>query len=110
MKIPKKWTFKSREVANNFDAHVREQLPWYDMATAAVAHMGRHYIPHGGLCYDIGASTGNISRSLADTLKERSARMISIEESREMADKWAGVSLSTKWKCHRDIWARSYGG
>ena len=54
------WTFRSRAVAKHFDQHVREQLPWYDLATNAVAHFGRHYIPRGGPVYDIGASTGNI--------------------------------------------------
>ena len=30
----KDWTF--RGFSGQFDGHVREQLPWYDMATAAV--------------------------------------------------------------------------
>ena len=30
MKVPKIWTFENKEVANDFDNHVREQLPWYD--------------------------------------------------------------------------------
>ena len=42
----KDWTF--RGFSGQFDGHVREQLPWYDMATAAVAMIARHYIPHGG--------------------------------------------------------------
>ena len=28
MKIPKTWTFENKEVANDFDNHVREQLPF----------------------------------------------------------------------------------
>ena len=32
------WTFESKEVAKNFDKHVREQLPWYDMLTDAVVY------------------------------------------------------------------------
>ena len=57
LKIPTDWTFKNANVAKHFDDHVREQLPFYDMATQAVEHIGRHYIPHGGLVYDIGRST-----------------------------------------------------
>lgn len=90
MTIPDQWTFKSADVAQGFDAHVREQLPWYEMATKAVAHLGRHYIPKGGLVYDIGASTGNIGRALADTLTGRQARFIAIEESAEMAACYSG--------------------
>ena len=85
LKIPTDWTFKNANVAKHFDDHVREQLPFYDMATQAVEHIGRHYIPRNGLVYDIGCSTGNIGRQLAATLEQRNAELIGIEESKEMA-------------------------
>ncbi len=90
MNIPKNWTFQNKEVAANFDSHVREQLPWYDIATQAVAHLGRHYIPRGGRVYDIGASTGNIGNALRNTLEERNATFTAIEESAEMAAHYDG--------------------
>ena len=90
LEIPRHWTFRSRAVAKHFDRHVREQLPWYDLATNAVAHFGRHYIPRGGVVYDIGASTGNIGIALEETLGQRRARFTAIEESREMADRYQG--------------------
>jgi tRNA (cmo5U34)-methyltransferase len=90
MQIPKDWTFKSKDVANGFDAHVREQLPWYDLATFATAHVARHYIPRGGLVYDIGSSTGNIGRALAPTLQSRGARLVAIDDSLEMAALYKG--------------------
>ncbi len=88
--IPKHWTFRSRAVAKHFDQHVRDSLPFYDLATQAVAHFGRHYIPRGGRVYDIGASTGNIGLALKDTLDQRQARFTAIEESREMAERYQG--------------------
>jgi len=88
--IPNEWTFKTDAIANGFDQHVREQLPWYDIATHAVAHIARHYIPEGGTVYDIGASTGNISRAIADTVKSRNASLIAIEESDAMCQKYVG--------------------
>ena len=90
MKIPKTWTFKDSNVADGFEAHVREQLPWYGMATDAVTHIVRHYLPQGGVMYDIGASTGNIGRSVASILKDRRASLFAIEESNEMATKYNG--------------------
>jgi tRNA (cmo5U34)-methyltransferase len=90
LEIPRHWTFRSRAVAKHFDQHVREQLPWYEIATNAVAHFGRHYIPNGGRVYDVGASTGNIGNALAETLSQRKARFTAIEESREMADRYQG--------------------
>ena len=90
--IPTNWTFKDREVAAGFERHVREQLPWYDLATGAVAHVARHYIPENGLVYDLGASTGNIGRALSETIVARNARLIPIEASVEMAGRYDGPS------------------
>lgn len=84
MKIPSNWTFENEGVASEFDRHVREQLPWYDLATGAVAHIVRHYLPVGGLVYDIGASTGNIGRAIEATVNSRDAKLVAIESSREM--------------------------
>lgn len=89
IEIPQEWTFKNASVASGFDAHVREQLPWYELATHAVAHLGRHYIPERGLVYDIGASTGNIGRALRETLDQRQAALVAIEESGEMAEHYS---------------------
>jgi len=88
--VPDHWTFRSETVARHFDRHVRESLPWYDLATNAVAHFARHYIPRGGVVYDIGASTGNIGRAIHDTLAQRKARFTAIESSREMAARYQG--------------------
>lgn len=82
--MPEHWTFKSAAVAANFDAHVREQLPWYDLATQAVEHIARHYVPPGGLVYDIGASTGNLAERLTLLLAERKATLVAVEESEAM--------------------------
>lgn len=88
--IPSDWTFATADIAESFDRHVREQLPWYDLATGLVAHVARHYIPRGGLVYDLGASTGNIGRALASTLEARDARFIGIEAEPAMADSYSG--------------------
>ena len=90
MKIPVDWTFESADVAEHFDAHVHEQLPWYDLATGMVAHIARHYVADHGLIYDIGASTGNIGTAMAATIKARRARLIAIESSVQMAERYAG--------------------
>lgn len=88
--IPKNWTFESKEVASRFDSHVREQLSWYDTLTASVVHIAAHYIPRGGVVYDIGASTGNIARALEPFILDRKVEMISIESSEEMAMRFRG--------------------
>lgn len=90
--IPNDWTFKTSSVADQFDRHVREQLPWYELATGLTAHVVRHYLPENGLIYDIGASTGNIEKSLDSILEKRNARFIPIDNSEAMAKKYIGKS------------------
>ena len=90
LEIPESWTFKSKNVANNFNSHVRESLPWYDMVTGFVAHFARNYIPQNGTVYDVGASTGNIGNAIRQIILSRSAEFHAIEESREMANVYEG--------------------
>lgn len=90
MDIPRNWTFENTEIATGFDRHVREQLPWYDLATGSITHIARHYIPKGGLVYDIGAATGNIGNALQPILEDRHAHLIGIESSPEMAALYTG--------------------
>ncbi len=88
--IPRNWTFENSSVAQNFDRHVREQLPWYDLVTGAVTHIVRHYLPQDGIIYDIGASTGNIGRALDKLLEDRQAQYRPIESSYEMIQQYDG--------------------
>lgn len=92
MQVPSEgaWSFDADGVADAFDNHVREQLPWYDLATDALVHIARHYIPEGGLVYDIGASTGNVGTAIQGILEDRSARLVAIEKSKEMSARYKG--------------------
>lgn len=88
--IPDAWTFKSDEVAESFEDHVRSQLPWYDTLSRYIADLAVSFLPTGGTLYDIGASTGNITSLMADDLLTKSARVFSIEPSHQMAKRFAG--------------------
>lgn len=88
--MTKHWTFEDSELANNFGAHVRGQLPWYDLATGLVRCIAENYLPNGGLMYDIGASTGNITCYCADLIESRNIQAVSIEPSQEMCNAWKG--------------------
>lgn len=89
-KQPGGWTFDRADIAGAFDRHVREQLPWYDIATGIAAHFVRGYLPEGGTVIDVGASTGNVGRAIASTLDARHGRLIAIEPAAEMAKRYAG--------------------
>jgi tRNA (cmo5U34)-methyltransferase len=80
----KEWTFDTKEIAESFDSHVREQLPWYEMVTEAVAYITRNYLPKNGMVLDIGSSTGNTAHKLMPLLIERGAHFYGIEKSDQM--------------------------
>lgn len=88
--VPANWTFENQKVAEGFQRHVREQLPWYDMATGVVAHIARHYISEGGLVYDIGASIGNVGNAISGVMAARKAKLVPIESSEEMVKLYRG--------------------
>lgn len=88
--IPKEWSFATPAVAAAFDSHVREQLPWYELATGIVAHIARCYVPVGGVVIDVGASTGNIGRALDPMLKARHAGLIAIDNEPSMEKLYNG--------------------
>lgn len=86
----KDWTFEAEDVAEAFGRHVREQLPWYDLVSHAVAFIARSYAPQGGLVYDIGASTGNLERLLRPVIDERALEYVAVEKSRSMVERYEG--------------------
>ena len=86
--IPNDWTFESEEVAANFDAHVREQLPWYVGLSGMLSIVAKHYLPEGARAYDVGASTGNFGALLADTIKARRVEWIGIDSSEAMRSRY----------------------
>jgi len=84
------WAFSDKMVGDTFDKHVEGQLPFYGMLTDAVAFITRNYAPQDGVVYDIGASTGNISRAISSIQKSRNLKIISIESSADMVKTWKG--------------------
>ena len=81
------WSFQDMP---DFDAHVRRHLPWYDLASSVAAVVARHYVPRGGRVYDIGASTGHIGNLLRETLQERNAESIALDEAESMVARYSG--------------------
>ena len=82
----KDWTFKTDGIANEFDSHVREQLPWYELVTESVAYIARNYVPQNGRIYDIGASTGNMLVALKELIDERNITYFPVDESPTMCE------------------------
>jgi len=90
MKIPKSWAFSSDTIAESFDQHVNEQLPWYSLATRVVHHVARHYMAHGSKVIEIGASTGNIQQALQEDLRDRECSYYAVDDCEEMKAFYSG--------------------
>lgn len=86
MDIPKSWTFNTSEVASNFDSHVREQLPWYDVVTSMVFILAQHFLPGNAVAYDVGCSTGNLGKKLSEIIKARNIKWVGIDNAESMKE------------------------
>lgn len=85
------WTFNDEKLAKDFSSYVKSQLPWYDLATKLVVQICENYLPvANGVLYDIGASDGNITRSMNCLLSNRKVETISLESSEQMCKQWHG--------------------
>ncbi len=91
MKIPSNWTFNDKSVAKGFDLHVREQLPWYNMASDLACHLARSYLSNGATILDLACSTGNITKRLKATILDRGVTTVNIDSSNEMKQHFQGV-------------------
>jgi tRNA (cmo5U34)-methyltransferase len=101
----KDWTFK--DFADDFDSHVREQLPWYELVTESVAYLARNYLPKCGAVYDIGCSTGNMTKALLPLLDERFARLHAFDSDVSMVKQFEKNIVSSKVLVSQD-WAESF--
>jgi tRNA (cmo5U34)-methyltransferase len=84
MTLDKNKDFTFNGIANDFDQHITEQLPWYNMIKDIVCYIIRSYTNRNGIIYDIGCSTGNVIKGLENTIKERNIKVIGIDNEREM--------------------------
>lgn len=82
--MKKVYDWKFRNIADTFDSHVREQLPWYDLVIDSIAFMVKNFVPQDGLIYDIGGSTGNIKKLLSSTITERNLKYYTIDNVPQM--------------------------
>ena len=70
------WDFNNLK---DFDSHVREQLPWYEVAADLVARLVRLYAAPETTVYDIGAGTGYLGACLTGLISERNLRYLAVE-------------------------------
>ena len=59
------WKFGG-EVVENFDEHVRKSVPFYSEGHQLICELSDYFIKPDSVCYEIGCSTGTLTRKLAE--------------------------------------------
>lgn len=72
------WRFDS-EVPSRFDEHVRRSVPFYDEGHALICRLAERFLGPEALVYDLGCSTGTLTRRLAESISIEGARFIAID-------------------------------
>ena len=60
-----RWTFGG-DVPQAFETHAAKSIPFYADGHALIARVSDHFVGPHAVCYDLGASTGRLLRSLAE--------------------------------------------
>ncbi|CTQ45734.1 class I SAM-dependent methyltransferase [Roseibium aggregatum] len=80
------WSFERTSIAEEFDAHVRRHLPWYDLLSDKVADIAAGYLPANGALLDCGCSTADLAIRMQDVFKSRDASYVGVDVSEEMVE------------------------
>lgn len=87
MKITDKWSFDNG-IADDFENHVRQSVPGYDLFTTYIVKLSRFYVGVGtGNVLDLGASTGEIAEYLLHYNKDNIVGLTVVENSKDMIRK-----------------------
>jgi|694.fasta_scaffold01924_29 tRNA (cmo5U34)-methyltransferase len=79
------WSF-SDGVASTFEDHISKSVPSYYNAIETIVSLSDHFLPVGSSYYDIGCSTGTLSRSIFNEYKERNIKITGLDIVPEMID------------------------
>ena len=53
-----------KNTPKNFDSHIGKSVPLYNMGQELIANLSSFFLVDGSKVYDLGCSTGNISKKI----------------------------------------------
>lgn len=83
---PYKWTFKSQGVAEVFDTHVRQSVPFYEVFHDMIKTFAQYYIEPYTKVVDIGCSTGALLTEIANANCKHGVAFTGLDTSQAMID------------------------
>ena len=78
------WTFESDKVAGNFDDHVRKSVPFYSEGQELITTMSDFFTYENSIYYDLGCSTGALTRKVNSKNQHKNIKSIGIDNSKQM--------------------------
>jgi len=84
IKYPISWTFKDKQIAENFDQHVRQSVPLYDEIQRMVSELSWYFVRDNDQVLDLGVSTGTTIKTIHLNLPRHQVEYVGIDESEEM--------------------------
>ena len=82
------WSFKGKNIAENFVSHVSLSVPFYYEGQELACDISEHFIRPNNIHYEIGSSTGELTKKLAERHSHKeNSKIIGIEIEPEMVKK-----------------------
>lgn len=82
------WSFGG-ETCLRFDEHVEKSVPLYHEGHAVVAALSDFFLANGSVCYDLGCSTGKLTRILAERHAAKKIEIIAVDAEPNMVERAA---------------------
>lgn len=87
MKYPlSSWSF-TKEVSEEFEKHVRQSVPLYDLIQSSIAHLSDYYVQKNGVVYDLGCATGETLLQIQNRHPDKHLNLIGVDNSPHMIEK-----------------------
>mgnify|MGYP001292532383 CR=1 FL=1 len=80
---PFSWNFKKSTVSD-FDEHIRMSIPHYLEGHELILKVSEFFLKEESLCYELGTSTGAISKKLYEKFLHKNINIIGIDNEKEM--------------------------
>jgi tRNA (cmo5U34)-methyltransferase len=80
------WSFGG-EVSRTFDSHVAKSVPLYREGHELVTQMSDFFLYNGARAYELGCSTGELTRKVAQRNSDKCAKIIGIDREPGMVEK-----------------------
>ena len=91
------WKF-DKNVTKNFVNHIRQSIPGYENGHEIVCNLTDFFNIENSICYELGSSTGELTKKLANHNKNKKVKFIGIETEKPMIEK-----AKNHCKSHKNI-------